>query len=61
MLRAEGTGDRGYVVIEAFYEFKQKGEAMNEDPSFMTFALQKTAAGWRINGWTWSGSTPHKK
>ena len=33
---------------------------MNEDPSFMTYALQKGATGWKIVGWTWSGATPHK-
>jgi hypothetical protein len=60
VIRADATADRAYVIIEAFYAFKSKGEAMNEDPAFMTYALQKTATGWLINGWTWSGATPHK-
>ena len=60
VLRTESTGDRGYVVVEAVYSFKQNNEAMNEDPSYMTFALQKIAVGWRIAGWAWTGSTPHK-
>jgi hypothetical protein len=58
--RADSASDRAYVVVEAFYSFKQNGVAMTEDPSFMTFALLKTAAGWRIHGWSFSGAPPHK-
>jgi hypothetical protein len=60
VIRAESTGDRGYVVLQPSYAFKQNGEGMNEDPTFWTFAMQKTDAGWRINGWSWGGSPPHK-
>lgn len=60
VVRADSTGDGAYVVVEASYSFKHEGVAMNEDPSYMTFALRKIAAGWRIAGWTWTGSVPHK-
>jgi len=46
-----------YVIVAATYSFKQKGVAMRE-PAQMTFALTKTAEGWRIAGWTWTGPDP---
>lgn len=51
------SGTTGYVVIEATYNFKQKGIAMRELAQ-MTFAMKKAAAGWKIAGWTWSGPEP---
>jgi ketosteroid isomerase-like protein len=48
------SGDTAYVIVAATYSFKQKGAAMKE-PSQMTFALTKTAQGWKIAGWTWTG------
>ena len=49
--------DAAYVIVAATYSFKQKGVAMRE-PAQMTFALTKTAEGWRIAGWTWTGPDP---
>jgi ketosteroid isomerase-like protein len=46
-----------YVIVAATYSFKQKGVAMHE-PAQMTFALMKTAEGWKIAGWTWTGPDP---
>jgi hypothetical protein len=51
------SGQTGYVVIAATYTFKQKGAAMRE-PAQMTFALTKAAKGWKIAGWTWTGTEP---
>jgi ketosteroid isomerase-like protein len=48
------TGDRAYAVVNADYTFKQKGKPMKETASVMTFALQKSPAGWRIAAWAWS-------
>jgi hypothetical protein len=48
------TGNLAYVVVPASYAVKQNGKAVNENGSFMTFALRKGAAGWRITGWTWT-------
>ena len=48
------TGDRAYVVTPAKYTFKQKGKRITEPASILTVALQKSAAGWRITGWSWS-------
>ncbi len=39
------------------YTFKQKGVAMKEAAQ-MTFALRKGGAGWKINGWSFTGPTP---
>ena len=51
------SGDDAYVIIAATYNFKQKGVAMRE-PAQMTYAMKKTAAGWKIAGWTWTGPNP---
>lgn len=48
------AGDRAYVVIPSDYAFKRKGAPVKEAASAFTFALQKTAAGWRITGWSWA-------
>ena len=50
------SGDRAYVVIPSDYAFKQKGKPAKETGAIFTFALQKSAAGWRIIAWTWSKS-----
>ena len=48
------SADRAYVVVPANYAFKQKGKPVNEVGSIITLALQKSAAGWRITGWSWA-------
>ena len=55
--RVEVEGDRAYVVVPAAYTFKQKGAAMKEAAQ-VTFALRKAPAGWKINGWAYTGATP---
>ena len=47
-------GDRAYAVYPANYEYKLNGKPMKQSGATLTVALQKTAAGWRITGWTWS-------
>lgn len=53
------SGATAYVVIEATFSYKQKGVAMSE-PAHMSYALSKTAQGWKIAGWAWSGTPPKK-
>ena len=48
------AGDRGYVVVPANYDYKQKGKKVSQKGSTLTAALQKGQAGWRITAWTWS-------
>jgi hypothetical protein len=48
------TGDRAYVVVPAEFAFKEKGKPVTEKGAFLTVALQKVAAGWRITGWSWT-------
>jgi ketosteroid isomerase-like protein len=48
------AGDRAYVVAPADYKYKLKGKATVQKGATMTLALQKTADGWRITGWSWS-------
>ena len=57
--RIESTADQAYVVVPAVYTFKERGVAMREAAQ-MTFALKKSAAGWLIHGWTWTGPKPQK-
>lgn len=49
------TGDRAYATAPATFSFTKDGKQV-KDIATATFALQKTAAGWRITGWAW---TPH--
>ena len=56
-LRAQVDGDTAYVVMEAAFNYKQRGVATTE-PAQMVFALKKEAAGWKIAGWAWSGGAP---
>jgi hypothetical protein len=51
------SGSDAYVVIEATFAYKQKSGAMRE-PAHMAYALKKTAAGWKIAGWAWTGTPP---
>lgn len=51
------SGRTAYVVMAATYTFKQKGVAMRE-PAQVTAAMKKTAKGWKIAGWTWTGPDP---
>lgn len=55
--RTERNGDQAYVVVPAVYAFKQRGTAMRESAQ-MTFVLRKSASGWLIHGWTWTGPKP---
>ena len=49
----EITADHAYVVAPVTYSYKQGGKDMQEQATG-TFALQKSASGWRITGWTYS-------
>ena len=57
--RTEANGDQAYVVVPAVYTFKERGVAMREAAQ-MTFVLKKSAAGWLIHAWTWTGPKPQK-
>lgn len=50
-------GDSAYVIAPSVYTFKLKGVAMREVAQ-MTFALTRTASGWKIAAWTWTGPNP---
>jgi hypothetical protein len=57
--RIETDGTSAYVVVPSVYSFKQQGVAMRESAQ-MTFVLKKSAAGWQIYGWTWTGPKAQK-
>jgi len=46
-------GDHAYVATATDYTFKQKGKPKVEH-AMMTFALDKTADGWKIASWAFS-------
>jgi ketosteroid isomerase-like protein len=46
-------GDHAYVATATDYVFKQKGKPRVEH-AMMTFALEKTADGWKIASWAFS-------
>jgi hypothetical protein len=56
--RIEIAGKAAYVVVPTVYTYKQKGKPMVEEGS-ITASLTMTAAGWKMNAWTWSGVKPH--
>ena len=56
--RSVVDGDTAYVIIPALYTYKEHGKPMAEEGQ-MTFVLHAEAAGWKIQGWTWTGVTPH--
>ena len=57
--RTEAIGDSAYVIVPAVYSYKEKGVAMREAAQ-MTFVLKKSASGWLIHGWTWTGPKPQR-
>ena len=52
--RVEQTGRHAYVVQRASFGFKVKGQAMRLDGA-LTFALDRTKAGWKIAAFAWAG------
>ena len=57
--RVESDGAWAYVVVPSVYDFKEKGVAMRESAQ-MTFTLKKSAAGWLIHAWAWTGPRAQK-
>jgi len=49
----EISGEHAYAVIPATYTYVKAGAKVVEDGSVWTFALEKSAAGWRIVSWAW--------
>lgn len=47
------SADRAYVVVPTTFAFTRKGKRVSQIAT-ATFALRKTAAGWRITAWTWA-------
>jgi ketosteroid isomerase-like protein len=52
--RENVSADHAYVVAPSTYTFKQAGKTMRETAQ-VTFVLDKTASGWKIASWTWTG------
>jgi hypothetical protein len=50
------VGDRAYLSVPTTYRYTQKGKPV-KDTGMMAFALQKTAAGWRITALSWATLT----
>jgi len=46
-------GDHAYAVVKTNFSFKRKGKPIVEHGT-ITYALDKTAEGWRIAAWTWT-------
>lgn len=47
------TGNRAYTSIPCNFSFKEKGKAMKTS-GVLTIALEKTANGWLMTGWSWA-------
>jgi ketosteroid isomerase-like protein len=53
------TGNRAYAVVPAEYTWKENGTPMHESAT-ISAVLHRTAAGWKIDAWTWNGTTPQR-
>jgi ketosteroid isomerase-like protein len=47
------TGDHAYVVVPAWYKYKQDGKPKKEEGTSV-IVLQKGKDGWRITSWSWA-------
>jgi len=56
--RSVVDGDTAYVIVPALYAYKEHGKPTAEEGQF-AFVLVAKAAGWKIQGWTWTGVVPH--
>ena len=56
--RTEVDGNYAYAVVPTLYSYKLHGAPTQEEGQ-MTFALHRTAGGWKIQAWTWTGVKPH--
>jgi ketosteroid isomerase-like protein len=56
--RSEIEGDLAYVIVPTVYTYKEHGKPIMEEGQ-MTYVLHKSAAGWKIRAWTWTGVVPH--
>jgi ketosteroid isomerase-like protein len=56
-IQCNSDGSSAYVVVPTVYSFEQTGRKMAAKGS-MTFVMAKTAEGWKISSWTYSGATP---
>ncbi|MGC1379499.1 MAG: hypothetical protein WA814_00590 [Candidatus Baltobacteraceae bacterium] len=48
------SGDRAYAAVPAAFSYKQKGNPVKSSGNVLTVALQKTASGWLMTGWSWA-------
>jgi ketosteroid isomerase-like protein len=56
-IRAESDGKSAYIVLPTVYRIKQNGRSMSAAGT-MSFVMTRTAAGWKIASWTYSGPAP---
>ena len=48
------NGDSAYIVLPATMTFDLKGTKVTQSGAVFTFALRKTADGWRVGAWAWA-------
>lgn len=53
------SGNRAYAVVPVEYTWKEKSVPMHE-PATITVVLHRTAAGWKIDAWSWNGTPPQR-
>jgi hypothetical protein len=56
--RSVVDGATAYVIIPTLYTYEERGKPVAEEGQ-MTFVLHAETAGWKIQGWTWTGVNPH--
>ena len=53
-LHNDVTGYSAYIVLPATMTFDLKGRKVTQSGAVFTFALRKTADGWRVGAWAWA-------
>jgi hypothetical protein len=56
--RIEVEGPLAYVIMPTVYFYREHGKPLQEEGQ-ITVVLHHEPAGWKMQGWTWSGVKPH--
>ena len=60
-LHHDVTAASAYIVLPATMTFDVKGTKVTQSGAVFTFALRKTADGWRVAAWAWAKGTAHRQ
>ncbi len=56
--RVDVSADRAYAIVPGLLTFTMKAGRRQTAAGTLTFALQRSDAGWKIDAFTWTGMSP---